>query len=697
MSLVDAPAVTAKGASLAVAHLAVDVRRYGTWVRIVDDLSLAIAPGETLGLVGESGSGKSLTASSIMGLLPQSVRVSGGSVRLDGTELVGLDAARRNEVRGSEIAMVFQDPQNSLNPAFTVGNQMIETIRAKRDVSKSEAREIAAGLLDRVGIKQPADRLADYPHQFSGGMAQRVMIALAIASQPRLLIADEPTTALDVTVQAQILRLLQQLRDEDGMSLLLISHDLSVIAEMADRVAVMYAGQVVEQGRVDELFLRPTHPYTEALLGAQPGRSTKGEALVAIPGTVPDPSAMPAGCRFHTRCAYAIESCATQPPALEPVGLGGSIVRCLRAGELTLSGVRLPLSAAAVAASSPAGSASPPAGRSTARAAERTAEVLLDIRGLTKRYPVGAGVFGKASRTITAVDDVTIDVRRGESVGLVGESGAGKSTVGRLVLGLTPATGGEVHFEGRDLAGLSKAERRAHRRDVQVVFQNPYASLDPLLPIADVIAEPLDVHESLSKADREARVIELLAQVGLDAAYRFRYPHQLSGGQRQRIAIARALALRPKLIVCDEPVSSLDVSTQAQVINLLKQLQADIGVAYLFVGHDLEVVRHISDRVAVMYLGRVVEWGPSDEVYERPRHPYTKALLASVLSIDPTQRRLQAGAPSERPAGARGAGGCPYADRCAHVADVCRTADPAMTQKDTPAGEVAVRCHFPLA
>jgi oligopeptide/dipeptide ABC transporter ATP-binding protein len=385
---------------------------------------------------------------------------------------------------------------------------------------------------------------------------------------------------------------------------------------------------------------------------------------------------------------HAVEACATQPPSLEPIGIGGSLVRCLRAGELSLTGVRMAGSGASALDAPHAGADAPSA---------RRPEVLLDIRGLTKRYAVGAGVFGKSTRSITAVDDVTIDVRRGESVGLVGESGAGKSTVGRLVLGLTAATGGEVHFEGRDLAHLSKAERRAHRRDIQVVFQNPYASLDPLLPIADVIAEPLDVHESLSGRERDARVVELLAQVGLDAGYRYRYPHQLSGGQRQRIAIARALALRPKLIVCDEPVSSLDVSTQAQVINLLKDLQRNIGVAYLFVGHDLEVVRHVSDRVAVMYLGRVVEWGPSDEVYERPRHPYTKALLASVLSIDPTRRRLAASAPPERSAEGRAEGGCPYADRCAHVADVCRSTDPAIMQKDTPAGEVAVRCHFPLA
>jgi peptide/nickel transport system ATP-binding protein len=681
MSVLSPSTTATKGAALSVTDLGVEVRRYGKWVRVVDGVSLEIAPGETLGLVGESGSGKSLTASSIMGLLPQSVRIAAGSVRLDDGELIGLGTRKLNEMRGGQIAMVFQDPQNSLNPAYTVGNQMIETIRSTRDVAKREAREIAIGLLDRVGIKQPAHRLADYPHQFSGGMAQRVMIALAIASQPKLLIADEPTTALDVTVQAQILRLLQQLRDEDGMSLLLISHDLSVIAEMADRVAVMYAGQIAETGRVDELFLRPTHPYTEALLGAQPGSSAKGELLVAIPGTVPDPSAMPSGCRFHTRCAHAVDRCVTEPPRLEPVGFGGSLVRCVRAGELTLRGVRH----AAV--------------HDTAESTlvEREAEVLLDIRGLTKKYPVGAGIFGKATRTITAVDDVTIDVRRGESVGLVGESGAGKSTVGRLVLGLTPATSGEVHFEGRDISTLSKAERREQRRDIQVVFQNPYASLDPLMTIGDVIAEPLDVHESLSSADREARIIELLDHVGLDAAYRFRYPHQLSGGQRQRIAIARALALRPKLIVCDEPVSSLDVSTQAQVINLLKNLQRDIGVAYLFVGHDLEVVRHVSDRVAVMYLGRVVEWGPSDEVYGTPRHPYTKALLASVLSIDPTQRRLATSAPPERIDDGRADGGCPYADRCSHVADVCRSTDPPVAHKDSPAGGVAVRCHFPLA
>jgi peptide/nickel transport system ATP-binding protein len=675
VSVIEQPHTRAGGAELEVEGLGIDVRRFGRWVRVVDDVSLAIRPGETLGLVGESGSGKSLTASAIMRLMPQSVRLTEGSIRLDGQELTRLSNRRMNEVRGPKLSMVFQDPQNSLNPAYTIGNQLVEAVRAHDRLSRGAAAEKAVSLLERVGIKHPGDRLGDYPHQFSGGMAQRVMIALAIAAQPKLLIADEPTTALDVTVQAQILRLLQQLRDEEGMSLLLISHDLSVIAEMADRVAVMYAGQIVETGRVDEVFLRPTHPYTEALLGAQPGRSAKGETLVAIPGTVPDPSAMPRGCRFHTRCSHAVDACVAEPPALAPHGIGGTLARCIRADELQLVGV--------------AGGEAVHAGAPSERT--RRSEVLLEIKGLTKEYPVGAGVFGKSKRTLRAVDEVTVDIRRGESVGLVGESGAGKSTVGRLVLGLTPATRGEVIFEGRDLAKLSKKEQRAQRRDVQVVFQNPYASLDPQMIVEDIVAEPFDVHESPTSAARAARVKEVLGQVGLDESFRFRYPHQLSGGQRQRIAIARALALRPKLIVCDEPVSSLDVSTQAQVINLLKDLQRDLEVAYLFVGHDLEVVNHVSDRVAVMYLGRVVELGPSDEVYAKPRHPYTKMLLASVLSTDPTNRQLWKSAePEIEPSAATATAGCPYVSRCPSAMDTCREVDPPVVTVD----DVTVRCHL---
>ncbi|HEX7094387.1 MAG TPA: ABC transporter ATP-binding protein [Acidimicrobiales bacterium] len=662
------------GASLQIRGLCIDVRRYGEWVRVVDDVSLDIAPGQTLGLVGESGSGKSLTASSILRLLPPSVRVAAGSIMLDDIDVLSLSNRRLASVRGPVAAMVFQDPQNGLNPAFTIGNQLIETIRAHEDISRNDARDKAAMLLERVGISHPRDRLGDYPHQFSGGMAQRVMIALAIASSPRLLIADEPTTALDVTVQAQILRLLRRLQEEDGMSLLLISHDLSVIAEMADRVAVMYAGQIVESGAVDDVFLRPSHPYTDALLGAQPGSHISGDRLVAIPGTVPDPSAMPQGCRFHTRCTHAIDACTERPVELLARAAGTS-ARCIRDG-LPLAGVHR---AATVTV------------REAHAVSARNHDVLLELEGLTKEYPVGAGVFGKSKRVIRAVDDVTFDVRRGESVGVVGESGAGKSTVGRLVLGLTEPTRGAVRFEGRDLSTLSKAELREHRRHVQVVFQNPFASLDPLMTVADVVAEPIDVHRALTNGAREERIVELLAQVGLDESYRYRYPHQLSGGQRQRVAIARALALRPKLIVCDEPVSALDVSTQAQVINLLQDLQRSIEVAYLFVGHDLEVVRHVADRVAVMYLGRVVEWGPSDEVYDNPRHPYTRALLGSVLSVDPTARRLGRDSSDERASGAGNPdGGCPFAARCPDATEQCRTVDP----PTVTVGEVAVRCHL---
>jgi peptide/nickel transport system ATP-binding protein len=672
---ITAPKPTRTGAEVTVDDLRIDVRRYGKWVRVVDGVSLHIAPGETLGLVGESGSGKSLTASAIMGLLPPSVRIADGGVRLDDIELRGLGGRKLNQVRGNRMAMVFQDPQNSLNPAYTVGNQLTETIRAYHDLSRKDAADRAVELLERVGIKHPRERLGDYPHQFSGGMAQRVMIALAIASEPRFLIADEPTTALDVTVQAQILRLLQQLRDEDGMSLMLISHDLSVIAEMADRIAVMYAGQIVETGSVDEVLLRPSHPYTEALLGAQPGKAAPGESLVAIPGTMPDPAALPAGCRFHPRCTYAVDACRAAPPPLAPRGITATQVRCVRADDLTLAGVGGDEARVTVDIATPA----------------RRDDVLLELRGLTKEYAVGGGVFGKSKRTIRAVDDVTLEVRRGESVGLVGESGAGKSTVGRLVLGLTEPTGGEVRFEGRDVMSLSKAEQRLQRRDIQVVFQNPYASLDPLMPVEDIIAEPMDVHEKRSGDARRERVIELLAQVGLEPVYRFRYPHQLSGGQRQRVAIARALALRPKLIVCDEPVSSLDVSTQAQVINLLKDLQRDTDVAYLFVGHDLEVVRHVSDRVAVMYLGRVVESGPSEEVYAHPRHPYTEMLLASVLSIDPTKPRLWSSAEAaDRAEAAFTDAGCPFAPRCPHATDECRQVDPV----PSVFGESTVRCHL---
>jgi peptide/nickel transport system ATP-binding protein len=501
-------------------------------------------------------------------------------------------------------------------------------------------------------------------------MAQRAMIATAISCQPKLLIADEPTTALDVTVQAQILALLRSLQDELDMSLLIISHDLSVIAEMADDVAVFYAGQVVERGDVVTTLTAPQHPYTEALLAAQPETTTKGQVLVSIPGVVPNPDAMPSGCRFHPRCRYATDLCAATEPAL----IGG--VRCVRHGELILAGV-----GAAPIAAAPGTAPHEPA----------RGDVLVDVRDLRKEFGLRTGRWGRKTN-FAAVDEVSFTVEQGETLGLVGESGAGKSTVGRLILGLTPPTAGVVRFDGADVGAARRAERRAIRRDVQAVFQNPYASLDPMMTIGDTLSEPLDVHAKLSRAEKRARVAELLGQVGLDTSAAQRYPHELSGGQRQRVAIARALALNPKMIVCDEPVSSLDVSTQAQVLNLLVDLQRRFGIAYLFVGHDLSVVYQISDRVAVMYRGRVVEMGPSEVVYTTPRHPYTQALLAAVLSVDPRARRLTSAVHDDaEPVAEPSTIGCPYADRCPRVMDRCRTEDPPPYQV---AADVAVRCHL---
>jgi peptide/nickel transport system ATP-binding protein len=599
----------------------------GDGLTLVESVSFDLDAGRTVGLVGESGSGKTLTALSVIRHLPASLRLAGGRVSFGGRDLTTLSPAELRFVRGDDIGVVFQDPLANFDPSFTVGSQMVETIRTHTSLSRKEATAVAVSLLDRVGIPEPERRMRDYAHQLSGGMAQRVMIAMAISCRPRLLIADEPTTALDVTVQAQILTLLRSLQDEYGMAMLLISHDLSVVAEMADDMVVMYAGQVVERGPVVDRFERPTHPYTEALLGAQPAASARGQALVTIPGTVPGAVDLPSGCRFHPRCPHAVDACRTEAPSL----VGGS--RCLRRGELTLEGVAEREAAVLEGAGHRTDGEALP---------ERDGQVLVEVRGLRKEYPLRTGALPLPWRraSLTAVDGVSFEIHAGETLGLVGESGAGKSTVGRLVLGLVGPTGGSVAVDGVDLRRVRGRRRRELRRDVQVVFQNPHSSLDPMMTVGATLAEPLEVHTGMGRSQIGARVRELLGQVGLDPTYANRYPDALSGGQRQRIAIARALALRPRLIVCDEPVSALDVSTQAQVVNLLAELQRELGVAYLFVGHDLSVMYQVSDRVAVMYQGRIVEIGPAEQIYHDPQHAYTKSLLGAVLSIDPRDRRL---------------------------------------------------------
>jgi oligopeptide/dipeptide ABC transporter ATP-binding protein len=662
---------------LAVEGLAVEFATPRGWVRVVDDVSFSVESGRTVGLVGESGSGKTVSVLAVMGLLPEGrARIVGGSVRLEGRELVGLAPRARRRLQGSEMAMVFQEPMSSLNPAFTVGNQIIEAVRAHRDVSREAARARAIEVLDLVGIPDAAGRLRDYPHQFSGGMRQRVMIAMALACEPKLLVADEPTTALDVTIQAQILDLLRSLQHELGMAVVFVTHDLGVVADVCDEVAVLYAGQVVERRSVDELFGRPLHPYTQGLLDSMPQATAVGAELVVIPGQVPLPESMPAGCRFHPRCSHAESACTTDEVGVEealPSG-DGALVRCRRAKELVLGGARIADPADAVAQAAAGG------------------EPVVTVADLRVHFPVRSKVLRRTVGRLQAVDGVGFEIGPAETLGLVGESGSGKSTTGRAVLRLLEPDTGQITVDGNEVTALSGEALRRARTGMQMVFQDPYSSLDPRRTVVETVGEPLEVHRGLRGSERDREVARLLDLVGIGGHALGRYPYEFSGGQRQRIAIARALALEPRFVVCDEPVSSLDVSTQSQVVNLLAELQRELGIAYLFIAHDLSVVAHISHRIAVMYLGRIVESGPTAEIVTRPRHPYTEALLSAVPVPDPrlqrSRRRIVLGgdipSPTDPPPG------CPFHTRCPAVMDLCRTVRP----PETTVGAVTVACHL---
>jgi peptide/nickel transport system ATP-binding protein len=688
-TLVPGATAAAPPALLSVQGLKIQAGSGDAAITLVQEMSLRIDPGETLGLVGESGSGKTVTAMAVGGLLAPGLRIAEGSVEFAGHDLVSASREVLRSLRGSEIGFVFQDPQNCLDPVFSIGSQLMEAIRAHQHISKSAARARAVDLLDRVGIANASKRLSDYPHQFSGGMAQRVMIAIALCCSPKLLIADEPTTALDVTTQAQILDLLASIRAELGLSVLLISHDLGVVAEMADRVAVMYAGQMVEQGVTSELFATPRHPYLDALIAAQPEEGADAARLETIPGRVPAPNRMPSGCRFHPRCAFAQDACRTDEvdlvafPSASP-----HLVRCRRAHELRLGAIgRKP--AAGAAATPPVVAGPTP----TLTPPGPEVETLLEVRGLTKEFIARSGFLGRGTHAVRAVDDVSFDIGSGQALGLVGETGAGKSTVGRLVLGLEKPTSGTIRFRGEMLGGVDKRSQDVHR-DLQVIFQNPYSSLNPTMTVVDLVAEPIDVHKHLKGTDRTDAVAALLASVGLGAEYLRRYIYEMSGGQLQRIAIARALAVNPKLIVLDEPISSLDVSTQAQVVNLLEDLRASHGLSYLFIGHNLAVVSHLSDRLAILYRGRVVEIGESRTVYRMPRHPYTQALIGAILSTDPEQSRVSipVGVKGDGAAGpALPAPGCVYAQTCPLAQDICRHEVP---PEVVCADGTRVHCHF---
>jgi len=596
-------------------------------VRAVDGLSLCLARGETFALVGESGCGKSMTALALMRLLPENGRVARGRLDLEGQDLYALPESRMRGVRGARLGMIFQEPATSLNPVMRVGDQLVEAIELHTPLRGRKARARALEWLGRVGIPEPERRIDDYPFRLSGGQKQRVMIAMALAGEPDFLIADEPTTALDVTLQAQILELLRTLQKSQGMGLLLITHDLAVVSQMADQVALMYAGQIVEVAPAAEFFRAPRHPYAHLLLRAMPDAGKRGGRLAAIPGTVPALSQDFAGCRFTPRCDRAMLACTSTVPVLAPpAGSTTASVRCLlyADGQAPVFGPLAP-----VAQEPAAGSlrdAEPPAG--TGR------QPLLALRHLSVRFPLPRAGWSRQPRHATVVDDVSLSVGAGETLALVGESGCGKTTTGRAIVQLLRGRAlveGEALFQDRDLFKLEGDALREARRAIQIVFQDPYASLNPRMRVAELIEEGLvSLRPELDADARRQRVEALAEQVGLRRDALARWPHEFSGGQRQRIAIARALAVAPRLIVCDEPTSALDVSVQAQILNLLRTLQRELQVSYLFITHNIGVVEYIADHVAVMQQGRVEEAGPSQDVLNRPRSESTRRLLAAV-------------------------------------------------------------------
>jgi peptide/nickel transport system ATP-binding protein len=624
--------------------------------RAVDALDFDVRAGETMALLGESGCGKSMTANALMRLLPDVGYIAGGSVRLSGRELTALTEADMREARGRDMAMIFQEPGTSLNPVLTVMQQIGEVLSLHRGLRGAAARARALELLAAVGIPDAARRLDEYPFQFSGGMKQRVMIAMALAGEPKLLIADEPTTALDVTIQAQVLDLLATLQREQGMALLLITHDLGVVARMAHQVGVMYAGQLIERAPRAAFFAQPAHPYSQLLFAALPDTSRRGE-LATIRGSVPPLTSDFRGCRFAERCPQAWARCHDEAPAWWQTAGEGQQVRChlYDPAEAGRSAQHVALSAGAAEAAQ-AGETQP----------------LLSVRALKVHFPIRRGILQRTVGHVRAVDGVSLDIRAGRTLALVGESGCGKTTAGKAVLRLIEPTAGSVTLGGQDVGAASGAALRELRAQMQMVFQDPYGSLNPRMRVGEIIAEGMS---ALKRAGGDEAVRALLEQVGLRPDMADRYPHEFSGGQRQRIAIARALAVQPRLIVCDEPTSALDVSVQAQILNLLRRLQHELGLAYLFITHNIAVVEHLAHDVAVMYLGKIVETGPVEKVLHSPRHPYTRALLSAVPRIDGAQQPQKLA--GDLPSPANPPSGCAFHPRCPKAQSRCRTDTPA--------------------
>ena len=667
---------------LQIKDLHTDIEIRNGVVRALSGVDLHVNPGETLGIVGESGSGKTMTALSLMGLLPQGGKVSSGSIILDGQDLTKMPLHAKRKMRGTKVGMIFQDPLTSLNPTMKIGLQVCEPLRVHENLSKREALARAVEILKRVGMPRPEVVINNYPHQLSGGMRQRVMIAMALVCKPRILIADEPTTALDVTTQMQILDLIDELRDEYKMGVILITHDLGVVAGHTDRVAVMYAGRIVETAPTKTLFTEPKHRYTSSLMAALPERAlAAGTKLFSIPGAPPSLTNLPKGCRFAARCLWATDECRADYPSLS--GDENHTFSCFHPVQ---EGDESPAVLQAMMDSGKAEDAVDATG-------QISHEVLLDVKEASRVYEsAGSGFFKRDKGVVSAVDRVSITVNKGETYGLVGESGCGKSTVGRLIAGLERPSGGAIELDGRDLATLKGRDAVRIHRDVQMMFQDSYAAMDPRMRIDQILAEPMSIQKTGNARQIAGRIMEILEQVGLTEEILDRYPHEFSGGQLQRIGFARSLTLAPDLIVADEPVSALDVSVQAQVLNLMKDLQQELGLSYLFISHDLAVVQYMADRIGVMYLGRIVEEGPAHEVVKNPKHPYTKALIDSIPVPDPEFQHDESAIKltGEPPSAVNPPKGCRFRPRCPFAGEECKV-QPMLTDETH-----RVACHHPL-
>ena len=687
---------------LDVDTLSVDFRTPSGPVHALHEVSLSVPRRRIVGIVGESGSGKSTLVWAVTRLLANNAVVRGGRIRFAGTDVLALAPKELEAFRGSEVSVVFQDPMTSQIPVLSYARQMLDVQHGARARGRSarQKRRRAVELVRRVGIPDPEERIGQYPHQFSGGMRQRAAIAMSLLMEPPLVFLDEPTTALDVTMEAQIIQLLRELNAGLHATLVLVSHNLGLVAELCDRVVVMYAGEVVERGSVEQIFYEPRHPYTRALLECDPTRERRAtRRLPVIPGEVPDLHRRPRGCCFAPRCAHAEDMCRERAPAMAALA-EGQAARCHLVASLPVPSSRAPPS------SSPGGSAAgsesvPTARRDDQESPPEPTGSLLEVRGLGVRFRV-IGVARAALRRIAephvdAVLDASLTLERGKTLGLVGESGSGKTTLGRAILGLVPVAGGSIRVGGREVSALGNAEWRPLRRELAMMFQDPNGSLSPRKTVRSLLAEPFRIHGMANGGGREAlekKLRDLCDMVRLPAELLDRYPHELSGGQARRVGVARALALEPRLVIADEPTAGLDVSVQGEILNLLAELQRAKGLSYLLISHNLPVVRHISDQIAIMYLGRIVEQGACALVFDRPAHPYTDALVKGVPQPDPAKRIEKAPIEGEIPSLRNRPSGCEFHTRCPYVRERCRIEPPAV--RSLPDAR-EIRCHFPLA